>query len=52
MVYLGFQFYNAKAVVNAGQTEIVAENRKLPMHMVVVFPPQHLGEECVLTPLA
>ena len=26
MVYLGFEFYNAKAVVTAGQTEIVAEN--------------------------
>lgn len=47
MVYLGFQFYNAKVVVDAGQTEIVAENPKLPMHMVVVFPSQHLGEECV-----
>ncbi|MGA2804146.1 MAG: hypothetical protein ABSF89_07120 [Acidimicrobiales bacterium] len=47
MVYLGFQFYNAKAVVNSGQTEIVAEDPKLPMHMVVVFPSQHLGEECV-----
>ncbi|MGO9583814.1 MAG: hypothetical protein ACLP36_13530 [Acidimicrobiales bacterium] len=47
MVYLGFEFYNAKAVVTAGQTEIVAENTKLPMYMVVVFPSQHLGEECV-----
>ncbi len=47
MVYLGFEFYNAKAVVRAGQTEIVAENTKLPMYMVVVFPPQHLGEQCV-----
>ena len=47
MVYLGFEFYNAKTVVTAGQTEIVAENPKLPMYMVVVFPPQHLGEQCV-----
>ena len=47
MVYLGFEFYNAKAVVNAGQTEIVAEDTKLPMYMVVVFPSQHLGEQCV-----
>ena len=47
MVYLGFEFYNAKAVVTAGQTEIVAEDTKLPIYMVVVFPSQHLGEECV-----
>jgi hypothetical protein len=47
MVYLGFEFYNAKAVVTAGQTEIVAEDTKLPMYMVVVFPSQHLGEQCV-----
>ncbi len=47
MVYLGFEFYNAKAVVTAGQTEIVAEDTTLPMVMVVVFPSQHLGEECV-----
>ncbi len=47
MVYLGFEFYNAKAVVTAGQTEIIAEDPKLPMHMVVLFPSQHLGEECV-----
>ena len=47
MVYLGFEFYNAKAVVTAGQTEIVAEDTKLPMYMVVVFPSQHLGEECI-----
>lgn len=47
MVYLGFEFYNAKAVVTAGQTEIVAVDPKLPMYMVVVFPAQHLGEECV-----
>ena len=47
MVYLGFEFYNAKAVVTAGQTAIVAEDTTLPMVMVVVFPSQHLGEECV-----
>ena len=47
MVYLGFEFYNAKTVVTAGQTEIVAEDAKLPMYMVVVFPSQHLGEQCV-----
>ncbi len=47
MVYLGFEFYNAKAVVTAGQTEIVAQDTKLPIVMVVVFPAQHLGEECV-----
>ena len=47
MVYLGFEFYNAKVVVTAGQTEIVAEDTKTPMYMVVVFPSQHLGEECV-----
>ena len=47
MVYLGFEFYNAKAVVTAGQTEIVAEDTKLPMYMVVVFPSQHLGEQWV-----
>jgi hypothetical protein len=47
MVYLGFEFYNAKAVVTAGQTEIVAVDTKLPMYMVVVFPSQHVGEECV-----
>ena len=47
MVYLGFEFYNAKTIVTGGQTEIVAENTKLPMYMVVIFPPQHLGEQCV-----
>jgi len=47
MVYLGFEFYNAKAVTTAGQTEIVATDSKLPIYMVVVFPAQHLGEECV-----
>jgi hypothetical protein len=47
MVYLGFEFYNAKVVVTSGQTEIVAKNPKLPIVMVVVFPSQHLGEECV-----
>jgi hypothetical protein len=47
MVYLGFEFYNAKAVVTSGQTEIIGEDTKLPIYMVVVFPAQHLGEECV-----
>jgi len=47
MVYLGFEFYNAKAQVTAGQTEIVAEDTTQPMYMVVVFPSQHLGEQCV-----
>jgi hypothetical protein len=47
MVYLGFELYNAKTEVTAGQTEIVAKDTKLPIYMVVVFPSQHLGEECV-----
>ena len=47
MLYLGFQFYNAKAVVKNGQTLIVPENPAAPSSMVVIFPPQHHGEECV-----
>jgi hypothetical protein len=49
MVYLGFELYNAKTEVTAGQTEIVAKDTKLPIYMVVVFPSQHLGEECGLS---
>ena len=47
MVYLGFEFYNAKLAVSSGQTEIVAKDTAQPIYMVVIFPSQHLGEECV-----
>jgi hypothetical protein len=48
MLYLGFQFYNAKGVVKNGQTDIVAIDTTKPVYMVVVFPSQHHGEECWL----
>ncbi len=50
MLYLGFQFYNAKGVVKNGQTFIEAINPADPVFMVVVFPSQHLGEECFSNP--
>jgi hypothetical protein len=46
MLYLGFEFYNAKGEVKNGQTYIVATNPASPTYMVVVFPAQHHGEEC------
>jgi hypothetical protein len=45
MLYLGFQFYNAKGVVKDGQTYIVPTDPAQPCYMVVIFPSQHLGEE-------
>ena len=48
MLYLGFEFYNAKAAVSHGQTHIVPADPSKPAYLVVVFPPQHHGEESVL----
>lgn len=45
MLYLGFQFYNAKGVVKNGQTYIAATDPAQPTYMIVIFPSQHLGEE-------
>ena len=45
MLNLRFQFYNAKKVVKKGQTYITAADTSQPAYMVVVFPPQHHGEE-------
>jgi hypothetical protein len=45
MLYLGFQFYNAKMVVKNGQTYIAVADTSQPAYVVVVFPPQHHGEE-------
>ena len=45
MLYLGFEFYNAKLLVVGGQTRVVTADQKKPAFMVVVFPPQHHGEE-------
>jgi hypothetical protein len=46
MLYLGFEFYNAKGEVKNGQTYIVPTDPATPTYMVVVFPSQHHGEEC------
>jgi hypothetical protein len=45
MLYLGFELYNAKGEVKNGQTYIVPTDPAKPTYMVVVFPPQHHGEE-------
>ncbi|HEX8007201.1 MAG TPA: hypothetical protein VF482_12310, partial [Trebonia sp.] len=45
MLYLGFQFYNAKGVVKNGQTYIEPTDPSQPTLMIVVFPSQHHGEE-------
>lgn len=47
MLYLGFEFYNCKRVVQHGQTFVVPLNRTIPALMVVVFQPQHVGEEVI-----
>ena len=47
MLYLGFEFYNAKTVVAGGQTRVTVTNPSKPAYLVVVFPPQHHGEESV-----
>jgi hypothetical protein len=47
MLYLGFEFYNAKTVVAGGQTRVTVTNPGKPAYLVVVFPPQHHGEESV-----
>src|ERR1700722_307899 len=45
MLYLGFQFYNAEMVVENGQTYVAVTDPSQPAYVVVVFPPQHHGEE-------
>lgn len=50
MLYLGFEFYNAHSKVVSGQTYIVPTDTSQPTIMVVVFPPQHLGEETIPYP--
>jgi hypothetical protein len=47
MLYLGFEFYNAKTVVAGGQTRVTVTDPAKPAFLVVVFPPQHHGEESV-----
>lgn len=47
MLYLGFQFYNCKRVVKHGQTFVVPLSATMPALMVVVFQPQHIGEQSV-----
>lgn len=45
MLNLGFQFYNAHTVVKNGQTYVAVTDPSQPAYLVVVFPPQHHGEE-------
>ena len=48
MVYLGFEFYNAKARRGLrARPRSSPRTPSSPIYMVVVFPSQHLGEECV-----
>jgi hypothetical protein len=47
MLYLEFEFYNAKTVVAGGQTHVAVIDPGKPAYLVVVFPPQHHGEESV-----
>src|SRR5579863_6058185 len=45
MLYLGFEFYHAKTVVAGGQTRVTPISPGQPAYLVVVFPPQHHGEQ-------
>jgi hypothetical protein len=45
MLYLGFRFINAEMVVKNGQTYIAVTDPGLPAYVLVVFPPQHHGEQ-------
>ncbi|HWF82267.1 MAG TPA: hypothetical protein VN695_16935 [Streptosporangiaceae bacterium] len=47
MLYLGFEFYNCKRVVRGGQTFVVPLSATQPALMVVIFQPQHIGEQSV-----
>jgi hypothetical protein len=52
MLYLDFDFYNARKVVRGGQTFVVPVSDGLPAYMVVIFQSQHLGEESVRFPVS
>ncbi len=47
MLYLGFEFYDCKRVVQHGQTFVVPLHPATPALMVVIFQPQHIGEESI-----
>jgi hypothetical protein len=47
MLYLAFEFYNCKRVVRHGQTFVVPLTPTIPSLMVVIFQPQHIGEQSV-----
>ena len=47
MLYLGFEFHNCERVVSHGQTFVVPRNPTIPALMVVIFQPQHIGEQSV-----
>jgi hypothetical protein len=47
MLYLSFEFYNCKRVVRNNQTYVVRLTPTIPALMVVIFQPQHIGEQSV-----
>ena len=50
MLLLGFDFYNMSLDTTSTPARMVVVNTAQPAYMVVVFPPQHVGEEAVSYP--
>lgn len=50
MLNVGFDFFNMHLVTTTTPAQMAITNTALPAYMVVVFPPQHVGEEGIAYP--
>ena len=50
MLSLGFEFYNMKLSTATSPAQVVPIDTTQPSYMVVVFPPQHFGEQAIPYP--
>ena len=50
MLNIGFDFFNMHLVTTTTPAQMAVTDTALPAYMVVVFPPQHVGEEAIAYP--